>query len=134
CPSRPLLADPGRPGPRTRRLLGAGAAPGDTRPGPAGGPGGRPGGGGLPRRPGPPAPPGAGAPCERLLRGGPPPGEAVAVTEAEWRTCTAPDRMLSFLTSRGAPDKRRLRLVACACVRQAWHLLPRPAQVAVEVA
>jgi hypothetical protein len=55
------------------------------------------------------------------------------VTEAEWRTCSDPDRMLSFLGSQGEPDERRLRLVACACVRHAWHLLPPQAQVTAQL-
>jgi hypothetical protein len=56
------------------------------------------------------------------------------VTESEWRTCTDPDPMLAFLASRGPHDERRLRLVACACVRQTWHLLTPQARAAVEVA
>jgi hypothetical protein len=56
------------------------------------------------------------------------------VTEAEWLSCPDPEPMLSSLASRGAADERKLRLVACACVRQAWHLLPPPAQAAVQAA
>jgi hypothetical protein len=56
------------------------------------------------------------------------------MTEAEWWACPGPKRMLDFLASRGDHDERRLRLVACACVRQAWHLLNPQARVAVEVA
>jgi hypothetical protein len=56
------------------------------------------------------------------------------VTESDWLSCSDPDAMLSFLASRGPHDERRLRLVACACVRQAWHLLTLRGRVAVEVA
>jgi hypothetical protein len=56
------------------------------------------------------------------------------VTESEWLSCPDPDPMLSFLASQGAADERRLRLVACACVRQAWQLLTPQARVAIEMA
>jgi hypothetical protein len=44
------------------------------------------------------------------------------MNEAEWRTCTDPDRMLRRLRGRASP--RKLRLFAAACCRRAWHLLP----------
>jgi hypothetical protein len=44
------------------------------------------------------------------------------MTEAEWLACTDTGRMVQFL--RGKPvSGRKFRLFACACVRQAWHLL-----------
>ena len=56
-----------------------------------------------------------------------------AVTEAEWLTCVAPEPMLVFL--RDKVSDRRLRLFACACCRQIWHLLADDrSQNAVKVA
>jgi hypothetical protein len=43
------------------------------------------------------------------------------MTEQEWLECTDPQKILEFL-GRKATD-RRLRLFACACARQVWHLL-----------
>jgi hypothetical protein len=46
------------------------------------------------------------------------------VDEASWLTCTDPTPMLEFLRDSGRAGERRLRLAACACVRQgAWDLL-----------
>jgi hypothetical protein len=42
------------------------------------------------------------------------------VTEAEWLSCTSPARML---TSGRVRSARKLRLFACACVRNVWPLL-----------
>ncbi len=44
------------------------------------------------------------------------------MTEAEWLACTDPTPMLEeFLHDKAS--NRKLRLFACACVRQGWHLL-----------
>jgi hypothetical protein len=43
------------------------------------------------------------------------------MTEAEWLTCTDPQRVQQFL--RGKVGERTWRLLACACCRRAWHLL-----------
>jgi hypothetical protein len=43
------------------------------------------------------------------------------MTEAEWRTCTDPEKTLGFL--RGKASDRKLRLLACACCRGTWRLL-----------
>src|SRR5580765_7907882 len=55
------------------------------------------------------------------------------MTGAEWLACDDPEKMLEFL--RGKASDRRLRLFACACCRQIWHLLPEEeTRNAVEVA
>lgn len=43
------------------------------------------------------------------------------MTETEWLECISPEQMLSFLSERASPRKRRL--FACACVRRIWPLL-----------
>jgi hypothetical protein len=43
------------------------------------------------------------------------------MTEQEWLTCTDSASMLALL--RGKASDRKLRLFACACCRQFWHLL-----------
>jgi hypothetical protein len=47
------------------------------------------------------------------------------MNEAEWQACADPQPMLEFL--RGKASDRKLRLFACACVREVWHLLPEEA-------
>lgn len=44
------------------------------------------------------------------------------MTESDWLAGNDVQRMLAFLTDRAG--ERPLRLFACACCRQAWHLLP----------
>lgn len=65
------------------------------------------------------------------------------MTESEWMTSGDPARMLDFLVHRShldmpwfvTPSDRRLRLFACACCRQVWHLLAdERSRRAVEVA
>jgi len=53
-----------------------------------------------------------------------------SMTETEWLTCTDPLRMLDVVsplyhgdTVRRLATERQLRLFACACCRQFWHLL-----------
>jgi hypothetical protein len=43
------------------------------------------------------------------------------MTEAEWRACTDPTPMLKFLGDRAS--ERKLRLFACACVRDVGRFL-----------
>jgi hypothetical protein len=43
------------------------------------------------------------------------------MTEAEWLTCSDPDRMLEHLG--GNASERKLRLLCSACCRRHWHLL-----------
>jgi hypothetical protein len=66
------------------------------------------------------------------------------VTESEWLACADPGAMLRRLNGdrdyaaglpAAPPSDRKLRLYACACARQAWHLLSDPrGRNAVEVA
>jgi hypothetical protein len=54
------------------------------------------------------------------------------MTEADWVTCTDPQKMLEFL--RGKASDRKLRLFACACCRRFWSRLPHePCRKAIEV-
>ena len=43
------------------------------------------------------------------------------MTKAEWLACEDPSRMLEY--AKGCISDRKLRLFACACVRQIWGLL-----------
>ena len=43
------------------------------------------------------------------------------MTDAEWLACTDPHKMMGHL--RDKMSDRKLRLFACACCRQVWHLL-----------
>jgi hypothetical protein len=55
------------------------------------------------------------------------------MNEREWLTCADPEPMLKWW--RGQVSERRLRLFACACARQVWHLLEDdPARRAVALA
>jgi hypothetical protein len=42
------------------------------------------------------------------------------MTEAQWDTCSNPQKMLTFL--RGKASERKLRLYGCAICRHVWHL------------
>jgi hypothetical protein len=44
------------------------------------------------------------------------------MTEAEWLACTDPQPMLRVIG--GKAGDRKLRLLACACVRRVWPVLP----------
>jgi hypothetical protein len=56
------------------------------------------------------------------------------MTEAEWLACEDPTRMLEFL--RGKVSERKLRLIACAVVRQIWEYVAQDSRSrqSVEVA
>jgi hypothetical protein len=63
------------------------------------------------------------------------------MTEAQWLACRDPDALLDFLLEearhlrRPQPDRRKLRLLACACCRRAWPALAdERSRQAVEVA
>jgi hypothetical protein len=43
------------------------------------------------------------------------------MTEAQWSLCHDPKQMLLFI--RGTASERKLRLLACSCVRQGWEVL-----------
>lgn len=45
------------------------------------------------------------------------------MTEAEWAVCCKPYEMLACLQETGSASERKLRLLACACVRRLWPLL-----------
>jgi hypothetical protein len=56
------------------------------------------------------------------------------MTEADWLACGDPEPMLQFLCECQASE-RKVRLLACACCRRVWDLLPDPhSRLAVEVA
>jgi hypothetical protein len=56
-------------------------------------------------------------------------------TEAEWSAYTDPEDLIVYLQKQGHdPCGRKLRLLAVACCRRLWHLLPEPQRQAVEVA
>src|SRR5262245_376669 len=55
------------------------------------------------------------------------------MTETEWLACTDPRVLLDHVRNQAGP--RKLRLFACACVRQVWSLLSDPrSRTAVEAA
>lgn len=56
------------------------------------------------------------------------------MNEDDWLACRDPSPMIRFLVSTGISE-RKSRLLACACCRQIWPLLPDPrSRHAVEVA
>jgi hypothetical protein len=55
------------------------------------------------------------------------------MTEAEWNSCSRPDRMLLFLWSRRAASDRKLRLFACGWCRTYADLLVAEGLRAVDV-
>src|SRR5436190_9607769 len=52
------------------------------------------------------------------------------MSEELWRTSESPDELLPLLAS---VNGRKLRLIACGCVRQVWRLLDPSFQGAIEV-
>jgi hypothetical protein len=44
------------------------------------------------------------------------------MTEADWLAASDAESMLEFLLASGKPNDRKLRLFACACCRDVWHL------------
>jgi hypothetical protein len=55
------------------------------------------------------------------------------LTEAEWLKSNDPTALLEFLLEQGLSE-RKARLLACACCRRVWPLLPDPrSRTAVEV-
>jgi hypothetical protein len=55
------------------------------------------------------------------------------MTEAEWLTCTDPQKMVEFLS--GKASDRKLRLFLCGCCRRIWNLMHDPSsQMAIEIA
>ena len=73
---------------------------------------------------------------ERLHRGRPPGSRCRfanekhrgrgAVTEAQWLRCRNSQKMLQFLREKRKASERKLRLLACACCRRVWDLMPEP--------
>jgi hypothetical protein len=62
------------------------------------------------------------------------PLEAKPMTESDWWACKEPQKMLVTLQATGKASDRKLRLFACACVRQALPLMAeRRNRLAVEV-
>ncbi|NBO91912.1 MAG: hypothetical protein EBV06_06320 [Planctomycetia bacterium] len=56
------------------------------------------------------------------------------MNEHDWFFCREPTPMIQFLVQRST-NERKLRLLACACCRQVWHLLSDPhSRRAVETA
>jgi hypothetical protein len=47
------------------------------------------------------------------------------MTEEEWLACTDPRPMLKVLRGTGKVSERKLLLFACACMEQAWDVLPQ---------
>jgi hypothetical protein len=45
------------------------------------------------------------------------------MTEQQWLSSTDPEKMLIHLRRDGKMEERKFRLLACASVRQVWHLL-----------
>lgn len=57
------------------------------------------------------------------------------MTEREWMTCTDADAMLAFVSSRkGRAWERKVRLFACACLREVREGLPAHCRAVVEAA
>jgi hypothetical protein len=57
------------------------------------------------------------------------------LSEADWSACTDPARLLSHLYNLDDAPARKIRLIACACVRQAWPgLADRRSRQALDVA
>jgi hypothetical protein len=52
------------------------------------------------------------------------------MTDAEWLECAEPQAMLDSL--RGKASERKLRLLACGCVRRMWRYLDSPTRQALE--
>ncbi len=55
------------------------------------------------------------------------------MTEAEWLACEDPEQMSLWITECGE-NRRKCRMLGCACARRLWHLLNDTYQTAVKVA
>jgi hypothetical protein len=56
------------------------------------------------------------------------------MTPEEWERCADPQLLLEALRVSERASARKLRLLAVACCRRAWHLLTEPCQRALETA
>jgi hypothetical protein len=59
------------------------------------------------------------------------------MNENDWRECSNPERLLVYWYEKGhdiGESERKMRLLAVACCRRIWHLLPAPQRLAVEAA
>jgi hypothetical protein len=52
------------------------------------------------------------------------------MNQKQWVNCTDPEKLLKFL--RGKASDRKLRLLACACVRRVWEILTPKSRAALE--
>src|SRR5438128_2431337 len=55
----------------------------------------------------------------------------------DWRECSNPEELLVYWYEKGhdiGESERKMRLLAVACCRRIWHLLPEPQRLAVEAA